>query len=222
MRPARHLRPGERTLEDQVQRHEWSDEEIAALLAASEALARRPESRYDYAPILRTAVYTGLRLGELLGLKWSDVDLDRAVLHVRRQFTRMCELTEPKTRTSLRRVPLATEMVSLLRSHKLRSTFSQEEDFVFAATTGGPLSHRNLQRRGFELARDRAGIDPTVTFHDLRHAFASYAAHRGVPVNVLSEVMGHTHVGITQRVYLHLYDRDRAEEAFRAAMTTSR
>jgi integrase len=63
-------------------------------------------------------------------------------------------------------------------------------------------------------------LSDELTFHDLRHAFASIAAHRGVPINVLSEVMGHTNVGVTQKVYVHLYGRQEAEEAFRAAMST--
>lgn len=81
------------------------------------------------------------------------------------------------------------------------------------------MSHRNVQRRGFEPARDEAGLKPTLTFHSLRHAFASIAASRGVPVTVLSEIMGHSDVGVTQRVYVHLYDRAKAEDAFRAAMS---
>lgn len=57
-----------------------------------------------------------------------------------------------------------------------------------------------------------------LTFHSLRHAFASYAAHRGVPISVLSEVMGHSNIGVTQRVYVHLYGREQAEDQFRTAM----
>jgi integrase len=200
--------------------HEWSDAEIGALLAASAEIGGRPASRYDYSPLLQTAVYSGLRLGELLGLQWQDIDLEEALLHVRRQFTRTGELAEPKTRRAIRRVPLAPELVKLLAALKLKSKWSHDEAFVFASRNGGPLSHRNVQRRGFEAARDVAGIDASVTFHDLRHAFASYAADRGVPLNVLSEVMGHTHVGITQRTYLHLYDRAAAEAAFRTAMSS--
>jgi integrase len=110
-------------------------------------------------------------------------------------------------------------MVAMLRRLKLASKFSQEEDYVFSSTAGTPLGHRNVQRRGFEAARDKAELPEGLTFHQLRHAFASLAAHRGVPVSVLSEVMGHADVGITQKRYMHLYGREKAEEAFRAAMT---
>src|SRR5204863_7695582 len=105
--------------------------------------------------------------------------------------------------------------------HRIASRRSQDTSFVFASKSGAALSHRNVQRRGFEPTRDEAKLSASVTFHDLRHAFASIAAHRGVPVGVLSEVMGHSHVGLTQRVYMHLYGREQAEEAFRVAMSGS-
>lgn len=197
--------------------YEWSDTEISALLKASEELASNP-ARYDYTPVLRVAIGTGLRLGELLGLQWGDIDLDTAVLHVKRQYSRTGELAPPKTPKALRRVPLAPDVVSLLRRQRISSSFSQDHDIVFANSKGRPLEHRNVQRRAFEAARDLAGIPKTVTFHDLRHAFASIAAHRGVPVSVLSAVMGHRDVGVTQGVYMHLYNRDAAEDAFRTAM----
>jgi integrase len=207
------------TKREREKAYEWSDDEIAGLLAASEEMAARPTSMYDYSPLLRTAIYTGLRLGELLGLQWQDVDLEENVLHVRRQWTRSRELAEPKTPKALRRVPLSTDMTALLRRHRLASRFSMNEHFVFASKIGGALAHRNVQRRGFEAARNEAGIEG-VTFHDLRHAFASIAAHRGVPVNVLSNVMGHSNIGVTQQVYMHLYNRKEAEDAFRTAMAS--
>ena len=199
--------------------HEWSDTEIQNLLKASELIARQPASRYDYTPLIKVAIGTGLRLGELLGLQWQDIELDNTVLLVQRQYSRTGELAPPKTPKAIRRVPLTPDLAALLRRHRLSSKLSQDSDFVFASRTGGPLLHRNVQRRGFEVARDLAEIPKTVTFHDLRHAFASIAAHRGVPVGVLSAVMGHRDVGVTQGVYMHLYNRDAAEDDFRTAMT---
>ena len=93
-----------------------------------------------------------------------------------------------------------------------------------------PLDHRNVQRRRLdparELARERLGEGFThddgkpVPFHDLRHAFAPRAASRGVPVGVLSAILGHANVGITQGVYIHLYGRDEAERQYREAMAS--
>lgn len=217
--PCSRLTPDDRPAKAEPRKaHEWSDDDIAALLESSELIAGRSGSQYDYSPLLHAAVFTGLRLGELLGLQWQDVEFEASVLHVRRQYSRTGELAEPKTPKACRRVPLTPKMVALLKKHKVASRHSQEANFVFASNTGGPLSHRNVQRRGFEAARDLAQLPRTITFHNLRHAFASLAAHRGVPLNVLSEVMGHTNVGVTQKVYVHLYGRATAEAAFRAAM----
>jgi integrase len=110
-------------------------------------------------------------------------------------------------------------MTKGLREHRLAARFSQDTDLVFSSKIGGPLSHRNVQRRGFEAARDLAELDSSLTFHDLRHAFANYAAHRGVLVKMHSDVMGHSDVGVTMKVYLHLFERDESEDAFRAAMS---
>jgi integrase len=76
--------------------------------------------RYDYAPLIRTALYTGLRQGELLGLQWRDLDLDEGVLYVRRQWTRSSEYGPTKTRAGLRRIPLPRELVQFFIELKLR------------------------------------------------------------------------------------------------------
>lgn len=160
---------------------------------------------------------------ECLPLKWSDIDLEEAVLNVQRQWSRLGELTEPKTEKGKRRVPLTIPMVALLRQLRTQALSrgqASPESFVFSSRTGTPLSHRNVQRRGFAPARDLAKLPQSITFHDLRHAFASIAAHRGVPVQVLSEVMGHSNVAITQTVYMHLYNREESEHAFRSAMSS--
>jgi integrase len=158
-----------------------------------------------------------LRLGELLGLQWHDIQFDRHELLVRRQWTRYSEYTEPKTPQAVRRIPLSGDVVAMLAAHRLAVDESQPEDPVFASRTGTPLSHRNVQRRGFTPAAKAAGLDD-VTFHDLRHAFASRMIARGLPSTVLCRIMGHTNPGITERVYVHLFDKIRTDDAVRAAM----
>jgi integrase len=100
-------------------------------------------------------------------------------------------------------------MLSSKRSNSLRGR-----------TTRDPRQIRPVRRRFIHTDR-RTGLPESVNFHSLRHGFASIAAHRGVPVSVLSEVMGHSHVGVTQKVYMHLYGREQAEDAFRAAMSAN-
>jgi len=203
--------------QERRQDHVWSDEEIEALITAAEQLARTPASRYDYTPLLRTALFTGLRLGELLGLHWHDIDLQEGVLHVRRQHTRLGDYAPPKTKAAIRRIPLSDEMTRHLAELKLLSGYSNDDDPVFAARNGKPLKHRNATRRGFENAAQAAGIEG-VTFHSMRHAFASRMIDRGISSTVLAALMGHESSSITERRYVHLFDRQRTDEQVRQAM----
>jgi integrase len=205
-------RPRERT-----QDHVWSDEEIEALNTAAERLAARPEARYDYSALIRTALSTGLRLGELLGLNWADIDLEEGTLYVRKQWTRLGEHAPPKTNAAFRRVPLSADMVSCLRELKVASRFSQDDHPVFASKSGKPLAHRNATGRGFQSAVREAGIDG-VSFHSMRHAFASRMIARGISSTVLARLMGHESSAITERRYIHLFDQQRTDEQVRLAM----
>ena len=197
--------------------HIWSDDEIEALLAAAQRLAAKPEARYDYTPLLRIALFTGLRLGELLGLTWADIDLDAAELHVRKQWTRLSEYAPPKTGAAVRRLPLAPDLGKYLREQKIASRFSQDHHPVFASKTGQPLAHRNATRRGFQAVAAEAGIQG-VSFHSMRHAFASRMISRGISSTILCKLMGHESSAITERRYIHLFDRQRSDEAVRNAM----
>jgi integrase len=200
------------------EKHIWSDEEIAALVWAAEQLAQQPEARFDYSPLIRIALYTGLRQGELLGLQWQDVDLDEGVLYVRRQWTRSNEYGPPKTAAGLRRIPLPKDLVQFLIELKLRSGHSGDESPVFASKEGTPLGHRNVTRRGFEPAAARAGIE-SVTFHDMRHAFASRMISRGIEPVTLAILMGHEDIRETLNTYSHLWDRARTDDVVRQAMS---
>jgi integrase len=88
---------------------------------------------------------------------------------------------------------------------------------VFAARNGEPLKHRNVTRRGFEAAAEKAGID-SVTFHSMRHAFASRMIHCGINSTVLAALMGHESPTITERRYIHLYNQQRTDDQVRQAM----
>jgi hypothetical protein len=110
-------------------------------------------------PSIRAAeIFTGLGLGELLGLQWQDVDLHEGVLHVRRQWTRMYEYGPPKTRAGFRRIALSSEIKQMLAELNLRSSFSAGDQPVFASRNGKPLGHRNVTRRGFEPVAKMGGL----------------------------------------------------------------
>jgi integrase len=201
------------------QDHVWSDAEITALLESSAYLAKQPASRYDYSPLLRVSIQTGLRLGELLGLPWADIALDAGTLDVNRQWTRYGEFTAPKSPAAYRRLVLSDDLVAFLRQHKKQALASgKAHPLVFPSRTGTPLSHRNVQRRGFAPAAKLAEIEG-VTVHSMRHAFASRMIHRGTSSMRLAQLMGHESSTITERRYVHIFNAVRSDEDVRAAMS---
>jgi Site-specific recombinase XerC len=110
-------------------------------------------------------------------------------------------------------------MVRFLTALKLRSRYSSAEHPVFATKTGKPLGHRNVTLRGFEPAAREAGLE-NVSFHSMRHAFASRMIAGGIEPVTLAKVMGHEDARITLSQYAHLYDRRRTDEAVRQAMAS--
>jgi len=205
--------------------HIWSDETMHALVAAAEYRACQPESRYDYSPLIRVDLSTGLRLAELLGLQWQDIswELDpqtkkyRGELLVRRQWNRAGTYAPLKTKAARRTLPLADDLVRYLIAYKLRSRFSQDSDPVFASKQGRPLGHRNVTLRGFEPAAELAGIEG-ISFHSLRHAFASRMIARGMEPVRLAKRLGHKDARITLSTYAHLYDQQKTDEDDREMM----
>jgi integrase len=198
--------------------------EIAALLRAAGERGQRKQAKYDYALLLRTAVFTGLRLGELLGLQWRDLDQGPGVLHVRRQVTPRGEITEPKTTRARRRVVLAPDLVVLLVEHRRSARATGRGgpiDFVFASKTGRPLSSRNVVHRGFEPAVEDAKLKevgkPKLRFHDLRHCFASMMIDLGLSSTDVAAQLGHANSGITERIYIHQFNSQRTHERLRQA-----
>jgi integrase len=208
--PIRRLERGERPRIVRREMRVLRPDEIDALLKAAIP---------SYRPILATAVFTGLRQGELLGLVWADVDFDAGVLHVRRQLDRGGDLVEPKTPQARRDVVLMPSLATLLREHKLASAHSGGADPVFATLTGAPMNHRNVTRRGLAAAVSRAGLDregePRLRFHDLRHTFASLLIAQGLNVVFVSRQLGHASPSFTLDQYGGLFDR--AEHARRAS-----
>jgi integrase len=164
-----------------------NQEELEALIAAVN-VSDGPFGPTDRA-IFLTAAMTGMRQGELLALRWRDVDWDAKRIRVRRNYTRG-HWSTPKSRSGERAVPLSGRVEEELRAHHRRSRFSGEDDLVFASPLSGEvLLHSPLVRR-FKKALKAAGVRPT-RFHDLRHTFGTRIAAAGVPMRVLQEWMGH-------------------------------
>jgi integrase len=139
--------------------------------------------------LYRTAAMTGLRRGELLALRWRDIDWASGVIRVRRSYTRG-EFGHPKSGRSIRAVPLADALAADLERHHDRSRFRGDEDLVFAhPQLGTVLDPSKLQKR-FKRAAQRAGLRP-IRFHDLRHTFGTRMAAAGAPLRAIQEWMGH-------------------------------
>jgi integrase len=212
--PVSVLTPDERPTVVRRGFRELGPAEVERLLTAAEGA--------DYFALIKTAIYTGLRLGELLGLQWADVDLEAASLHVHKQWTREAELAEPKTAAAIRRVVLAPDMCQFLREHRERALArgrARPQDFAFASRRGTPVGHRNVCRAFTRIVKE-ANLDgePKLTFHGLRHLYASLMIERGISSTVLAEQMGHTSSTITEQRYIHLFNRVRTDEAVREAL----
>jgi integrase len=110
--------------------------------------------------LLATGVFSGLRLQELLGLRWLDIDRESGELHVCHQLSRKGGMLKPlKSGAGKRDVVLMPELAALLRRHEIASRHSRPEDFVFAGAVGKPLHFRNVQRRGMDEAVERAKLE---------------------------------------------------------------
>jgi integrase len=157
-----------------------------------------------------TAAMTGLRQGELLGLRWRDVDFDARKIRVVSPFVRG-EFGDPKSIGSGRSVPMAERVAVALRELHERSLYSRDRDLVFChSETGKPLDRSKLVRR-FKQALDRAGVH-RITFHELRHTFGTRMAAAGTPMRTLQYWMGHADSKTTQ-IYAHYQPSDQEADA---------
>ena len=145
---------------------------------------------------------TGLRRGELLGLKWEDIDLEHGDLRVRRQIARINgKVVEAplKTKNAYRTLPLAEDTISILEEQKKKVGSSP---WVFPSATGGPISPDSVLHMLHRVLK-RAGL-PEVRFHDLRHTFATLALQNGVDIKTVSGMLGHFSAGFTLDTYAHV------------------
>lgn len=168
----------------------FSPAEVRALLRATEDETLRT--------FFMTAAFTGLRMGELLALRWRDVDFDAETIRVERSFTIGGE-SSPKSGRS-RSVPMVVEVAEALARLGQRELSVREEDLVFAGAAGGHMDSRWIRPR-YKAALARAGLRE-LRFHDLRHTFGTRAVEQAESILELKEWMGHANVQTTMR-YLH-------------------
>jgi integrase len=156
---------------------------------------------------------TGLRRGETLGLKWSDLNLDGASLSVQRALVlvgNIPTLSEPKTAAGRRAVPLSRQGVAALRAHRRAQAAERlalgkdydDQDLVFAREDGSP-PHPDRFLDAFHRIAEGAGLRRTRP-HDLRHGWATRALEAGIPAKVVQELLGHSSAMVTLDIYSHV------------------
>ncbi|MBA2693071.1 MAG: site-specific integrase [Rubrobacter sp.] len=179
------------------------------------------------------AVTTGMRQGELLALKWQDIDLENTTLSVRRTLTRdggRFTIGEPKTKKSRRSIRLTTQAAQTLKEHLSRQLRDiemlgdryEDRGLVFTTETGAPVIPSNLRRRSFAPLLKRANL-PSIRFHDLRHTCATLLLTKGVHPKFVQELLGHATIAITLDTYSHVLPGmgDATARAMEDALTPS-
>jgi integrase len=183
-------------------------------LSPEEIEARASEDFQD-AELVRVAGYAGLRRGELVALRWRDVDFAGRKIIVRRSLSGDTELRSTKSRRA-REVPLPDQAAAALGRLSRRDEFTGPDDYVFANRIGRRLDPSALRRR-FERARDAAGLEP-LRFHDLRHTYGSLLVAGGIDLASVKAAMGHSRITTTER-YLHARPAGELADRFTQALS---
>jgi len=179
-------------------------EEINAFLGAVE--------KQKYRTLFTIAIMSGARQGEVLGLKWSDVDWENSQIHIQRTFNNQAWYA-PKSKTSGRRIDLGPSTMAVLRTWRLACP-PNDLDLIFPNEAGEPLNHNNMVIRYFNPALKEAGLGK-VRFHDLRHTYASLLIEQGENIKYIQTQLGHSSPTVTLNVYAHLMKPTNQEAARR-------
>lgn len=195
-----------------------SKEEVRIFLeTAKEQTEKAMEKKDAGACFYYTAYFlvlnTGLRRGEILGLKWKDIDFKKGTLRISRQLVRVkggFEFTEPKTPLSNRVIPLSNVVIRELERYRYIQTrerlkigtIYEDNDLICCTKIGRPIEPTNFIRN-FKGVLKKAGLDETLRFHDLRHTYAVLAASKGIDVKTIQESLGHHSPAFTMEVYGH-------------------
>jgi integrase len=165
------------------------------------------------ATLYRVALSLGLRKGEVIGLRWTDVNWEAKTLLISGQIQRVggkLERRVPKTEHSLRTIPLPDALITALRCHQraqeeeraLMGEKWKEHGLVFPSEVGTPIEPRNLSRH-FKSVLKKVGLPQTTRFHDLRHSCATMMLAQGIPLQDVSAVLGHSSISIAADIYDH-------------------
>ena len=187
--------------------------DIAPLTLEQAQRFRQHLQGHRFEVLITMAVVTGMRRGELLSLRWSDIDFQRGILQVLHTVDRFTGYGyvegEPKSAAGVRSIRLPAFLMEMLKQHRVQQVAQksqaktwQERDLVFPNSRGGYL-HPNHLGEAFRELLEEAGL-PSIRFHDLRHSAATILLSMGVNIKVIQEMLGHSDISITLRVYGHL------------------
>jgi integrase len=174
------------------------------------------------------ALTGGLRRGEVLGLRWQDVDLDTSVVRIRQAVQRTdtgVVVTELKTDRSRRTVPIPVRTSAALKRHRAVQAEQRvscpipwpDNDLVFTTAIGTPLEPRNVNRSWY-VVRRRAGLD-WLRLHDLRHAYATFLIAAGASPRTVMAQLGHSQIALTMNTYAHVLEEVQREAVDRLGDT---
>lgn len=163
---------------------------------------------------------TGLRTGEMIGLRWQDINFEKRVLHIRRTMeyrysTNEWKIGEPKTKNSVRDVPLTQEAINILRNQKekletMKVKSKEFPDNVFLSKDGTPIKNSAYDSKLFYYC-DKAGIE-RFSMHVLRHTFATRCIESGMRPKTLQMILGHSNIGVTMNLYVHVTNDEKIKE----------
>jgi integrase len=192
-------------------------------LEAERLLATAKESRLATFYVL--ALATGARRGELLGLRWGDVELDRGRLTITRALQRVekhgLQITETKSRSACRTVVLPKFAVASLRAHHTQQLHERlvsgpdwrnKDGLIFTGRDGQPLEPIQLHR-DFKRVLKRAGLRSSTRIHDLRHSTATLLLAKGIPLKLIQDLLGHSSIAVTSAFYAHVAEELREQAA---------
>ena len=183
--------------------------EIVSPAVAEKLLAALPaQDRCVWA----TALYAGLRYGELRALRWEAVDVAGGTIEVRESWDAKAGRIEPKTRTSRRRVPMPAALREVLLDRRLEDATAAGDELVFGRGEGEPFHAATLYRRA-DSAWRAVGMTERLRLHQARHTYASFMIAAGVNAKALSQFMGHSSIKVTFDLYGHLMPGSEREAA---------
>jgi integrase len=182
-----------RTSGSRAERRFYSPAQVQRLL---------PELTQPCRTVVQLAVLTGMRIGEILALRWKRLDLLRGTIEVAETYSDG-EFGSPKTRSSNRVIPMSSFLCQLLKTHRSGSKKTAADDLVFCTPVGTPLNPKNLYNRVLAPACDRIK-QPRISWHSFRHTHATLLTEVGESIKTAQALLGHSDLGTTLNTYSHV------------------